>query len=55
MNVTSNIKEYTAVIDNKHVCLGNTEVYLYETINDKQVNINNKDYEKIYYQYINTY
>ena len=32
VNVTSNIKEYTAIIDNKRVCLGNIEEYLYETI-----------------------
>ena len=47
VNVTSNIKEYTAIIDNKRVCLGNTEEYLYETTDDKQVNINNKEYEKV--------
>ena len=47
VNVTSNIKEYTAIIDNKRVCLGNTEEYLYETIDDKQANINNKEYEKV--------
>ena len=47
VNVTSNIKEYTAIIDSKRLCLGNTEEYLYETIDDKQVNINNKEYEKV--------
>ena len=47
VNGTSNIKEYTAIVDNKCVCLGNTEEYLYETIDDKQININNKEYVKV--------
>ena len=47
VNGTSNIKEYTVIIDNKRVCLGNTEEYLYETIDDIQANINNKEYEKV--------
>ena len=48
VNVTSNIKEYTAIIDNKRVCLGNIEEYLYETIDDIHANINNNGYEKVH-------
>ena len=47
VNVTSNIKEYTVIIDNKRVCLGKIEEYLCETIDDMQTNINNKEYEKV--------
>ena len=47
VNVTSNIKEYTAIIDNKRVCLGNIEEYLYEKNDDIHVNTNNKEYEKV--------
>ena len=47
VNVTSNIKEYTAIIDNKRVCLGNIEEYLYETIDDIHANIINNGYEKV--------
>ena len=47
VNVTSNIKEYAVIIDNKRVCLGNIEENLCETIDDMQTNINNKEYEKV--------
>ena len=47
VNVTSNTKEYTAIIDNKRVCVGNIEECLYETIDDMHANINNKEYEKV--------
>ena len=57
-NVTSNTKEYTAIIDNKRVRLGNIEEYLYQTIDDIHANINNL-HANIkscsIYQYINTY
>ena len=47
VNVTSNIKECTAIIHNKRVCLGNIEENLYETIDDIHANINDKEYEQV--------
>ena len=47
VNVLNNITEHTALIDNKHVCLGEIHEYLYENINDMHDNINNKKYEKV--------
>ena len=47
VNVLKNINEYTALIDNKHVCLGDIHEYFYENINDIRTNIKNKEYEKV--------
>ena len=46
VNALNNITEDTALIDNKHVCLGDIHEYLYENINDINDNIKNKEYEK---------
>ena len=47
VNVLNNITEYTTIIDNKRVCLGDIYDYLNENINDIHENIKNKKYEKV--------
>ena len=47
-NVLNNINEHTALIDNKRVCLGEIQEYLYENINDIHAKIKNKKYEKVH-------
>ena len=44
----NNITEHTALIDNKHVCLGEIHEYLYKIINGMLANIKNKEYEKLH-------
>ena len=47
VNVLNNITEYTAIIDNKRVCLSDIYEHLDENINDIRENIKNKKYEKV--------
>ena len=48
VNVLNNITEHTALFDNKRVCSGEIQEYLYEKINDIHDNTKNKKYEKVH-------
>ena len=47
VNALNNIIEHTALIDNKHVCLGEIHEYLYKNINGMRTDIKNKEYKKV--------
>ena len=47
VNVLNNIREHTALIDYKRVCLRDIHEYSYEYINDIHVNIKDKKNEKV--------